>query len=326
MKTNILRAPRAPIIVSGWVTTTRLGLALLLTLMLLLAGCQQSGNATTSSGPSLKVLATTTFLADIAQNVAGKRLQVDSLLPPGVDPHGFEPTPSDVRRIADADVLIIHGQGLEEFLARPLGASRPPSASTIEASAGLVPKQRSGAPTVSGEADMHYWLDPNLAQTYVDNIEKGLVAADPAGATEYQANARQYKQQLQDLDAWIRNQVVTLSPERRLLVTDHEALGYYADRYDFRVVGAVVPSVTPGSQPSAQSLAALVTKIKETGAPAVFLEQGSNAQLAEQVARETGAKMAPELYVHYTSPPGGPAPTYIEMLKYDTSVIVQALR
>ena len=301
-------------------------LCLFLVCATLLAGCslsQASASGTPRGG--LRVLATTTFLADIAQHVAGDRLRVASLLPVGTDPHAFEPTPGDARQIADADVLIVHGQGLEESLARLLAAR--PKGTIVEASAGLVPKQR-GSDTPGGqqgEADMHFWLDPNLAQTYVANIEKGLAAADPAGASTYEASAKAYSQQLKDVDAWIRSQVATVPPERRLLVTDHETLGYYADRYGFKLVGAVVPSVSPDSVPSAQSLAGLVEQIKATKAPAVFLEEGSNRQLAEQVARETGVKVVPGLYSHFISEPNGPAPTYIDMLKYDTTVIVTAL-
>ena len=300
-------------------------LALVLAVALLLSAClgQRSLPPAGQSSQGLKVLATTTFLADIAQNVAGDRLQVASLLPVGVDPHGFEPTPSDIRQIADSDVLIVHGQGLESFLSKPLSTSRRPNATTIEASAGLAPKQRDGQ---AGEADMHFWMDPNLALTYVENIRKGLAAADPAGAQDYDMKARAYLQKIKDLDAWIQVQVAAVPAARRLLVTDHEEFGYYAERYGFRVVGAVVPSVNPDAAPSAQSLAALTERLKSTGAPALFLEEGSSRQLAEQVARESGVKVAPGLYTHYLSDAKGPAPTYIEMLKYDTGVIVQALR
>lgn len=299
-------------------------LALILALATLLAGCARLGGLGPVAGGDrgLSVVATNTFLADIAQNVAGDRLKIASLLPVGVDPHGFEPTPSDVRRVADCDVLIVHGQGLEDSLSGLLSTSRRPNATTVEASAGLVPKQRGQG----GEADMHYWMDPNLALTYVENIKKGFSAADPDGAGIYEANARAYSQKLKDLDAWIRGEVSTVPPGRRLLVTNHEELGYYADRYGFQVVGAVVPSVNPESSPSAQSLAGLAEQIKKTGAPAVFLEEGDSRQLAEQVARESGAKLAPGLYTHYLSDPKGPAPTYVDMLKYDTTVIVQALR
>ncbi|MHB1134979.1 MAG: metal ABC transporter solute-binding protein, Zn/Mn family [Chloroflexota bacterium] len=299
-----------------------LWLALGLLCGLLLAGCDLTGTRREAgTGAGLKVLATTTFLTDIAQQVAGSRYQVASLIPPGTEPHAFTPTPADLRLVADADVLIVHGQGLEQFMERSLAGERRADAATIEAAAGLQPKARG-----ADEADMHFWMDPNLALTYVENIRLGLSAADPAGASLYEANARAYAQQLRDLDVWIRAQIESVPQARRLLVTDHEELGYYADRYGLQLVGAVMPSVAPGSAPSAQALANLVAQVKRTGAPALFVGQDANPQLAQQVANEAGIKVAPPLYTHSLSAPGGPAASYLEMLRYDTNVIVQALR
>jgi manganese/iron transport system substrate-binding protein len=121
-------------------------------------------------------------------------------------------------------------------------------------------------------------------------------------------------------------QVAQIPAERRLLVTNHESFGYFADRYGFRIVGAIVPSVSTGAAPSAQQLAMLVDRIKATGAPAVFLETGANPQLADQLAQETGVRVVTGLYTHSISAPDGPAPTYLEMLRYNTQAIVEALK
>jgi ABC-type Zn uptake system ZnuABC Zn-binding protein ZnuA len=294
-----------------------------------LPACAPAGpSAQPAGGAPLAVLATETFLADIAQNVAGDRLKVAALLPVGTDPHSFEPAPQDVAKVAASQVLIVNGGGLESFLSKLLdnaGGQRL----VIVASAGLT-SRTPGAGEISNAdhptGDPHFWLDPIMVVKYVDNIRAGLSQADPAGAAVYAKNAEAYSAQLKELDTWIAAQVQQIPPERRLLVTNHENLGYYADRYGFKIVGAVVPSFSSDASPSAQQLAQLVNAIKASGAPAVFLETSSNPQLAQQVAQETGIKVVADLYTHSISPPGGPAPSYIEMMRYDTRAIVDALK
>lgn len=297
-------------------------------LIALAAGCRP---APASPVAGLQVLAVETFLADIAQNVAGDRLQVEALLPIMADLHSFEPTPSDVARIAASDVLIINGGGLEDALMK-LVPQTGKKRLIIEASAGLKSRTASEAELTGEhehdehEGDPHFWLDPNYVIRYVENIRDGLSQVDPNGATVYAANAEAYIQQLRELDRWIAAQVAAIPEERRLLVTDHESFGYFADRYGFRIIGAVVPSLSTGASPSAQQLARLVEQIKATRVPAIFLEAGSNPQLVEQIARETGAKVVTGLYSHSISDASGPAPTYIEMMRYNTRAIVEALR
>ena len=276
---------------------------------------------------SLRVLAVETFLADIAQNVAGTRVHVDALISVGVDPHDFEPTPADVRKVADSQVLIVNGAGLEEFLAKLL-ANAGGKRIVIEAAAGL----KSRTPTTNEildpdhPGDPHFWLDPNNVIKYVENIRDGLSQADPAGAAAYQANAEAYSAQLKVLDTWIAEQVKPIPPARRLLVTNHESFGYFADRYGFRIVGTIVPSVSPDASSSAQQLAVLVNQIKAAKAPAIFLETGTNPQLARQIAQETGVQVVTELYTHSTTNAQGPAPTYIGMMEYNVQTIVSALK
>jgi ABC-type Zn uptake system ZnuABC Zn-binding protein ZnuA len=300
----------------------------LILLMMVLTACQptsrvaQSGEAQTA----LKVVAAETFLADIAQNVAGNRVKIAALMPGGVDPHGFEPTPTDVAKIADSNVLIVNGAGFEEFLANLLenaGGQRV----VIEAAAGLTPREpKVGEYAGEHESDPHFWLDPNNVIKYVENIRDGLSQADPGGAATYTANAEAYLAKLKELDHWIADRVKEVPKANRKLVTNHESFGYFADRYGFQVIGTVMPSVSTGASPSAQQLAALIDHIKATGAKAIFLETGTNPQLAEQVAKETGSKVVTNLYSHSITDAGGPAPTYIEMMKANTEAIVSALK
>jgi ABC-type Zn uptake system ZnuABC Zn-binding protein ZnuA len=198
----------------------------------------------------------------------------------------------------------------------------------IEAAAGLTSRQPHTGEVVDPDhvGDPHFWLDPNNVIKYVENIRDGLSKVDPGGAATYRANADAYIAKLKDLDRWITDRVKEVPQANRLLVTNHESFGYFADRYGFNIIGTVMPSVSTGSAPSAQQLAQLIDHIKATGAKAIFLETGTNPQLAEQVARETGSKVVTNLYSHSITEANGPAPTYLDMMKFNTNAIVDALK
>jgi ABC-type Zn uptake system ZnuABC Zn-binding protein ZnuA len=321
-------------------------------------------------GSALKVLAVETFLADMAQNVAGNRLKVVTLLPIGADPHSFDPTPADVVKAADCNILFVNGAGFEGFLDKLLqnvgGVHR-----VIVASEGLTVRTKSEDEAAEADedhdrhesdhphhahhaqetdhhhgsdsgheadhahhdqhhhhhdGDPHFWLAPPNVIRYVENIRDGLIQADPDGKTSYAANADAYIAQIVELDRWIEDQVKQIPVKRRLLVTNHESLGYFADLYGFEIIGAVIPSVSTDASPSARELAHLVERIKATGTRAIFMETGANPQLSKQVAKETGVEVVAELHIHSITEPGGPAPTYIEMMKYNVTTIVDALK
>ncbi len=273
---------------------------------------QSNGGTLEESGP--KVLAVESFLADIAQSVAGERFDVEVLIPSGSDPHTFQPTPKDVTKIANSQVLIANGAGLEEWLQEILdnaGGERL----VIEASEGL-----SGS--LSRPGDPHFWLDPNNVIHYAEEIRDGYILVDPAGEAVFIQNTTDYILQLEELDSWIAGQVEQIPSERRMLVTNHESFGYFADRYGFIIIGTIIPNVSTGSSPSAQQLVELIEAIKATSTAAIFLESGTNPELAEQVAREAGVKVIKGLLTDSVSPPGG----YIDMMKYNTLAIVEALK
>ena len=283
-----------------------------------------SPTATTSSS---NVLAAETFLADMAQNVAGDKMKIDALMPLGVDPHEFEPTPADIKKISDSRILILNGAGFEESMEKVI-AKAGGKHITIEASQGLTSRTL-GANEIrdaSHPGDPHFWLAPNNTIKYVENIRDGLSQADPTNAATYATNANAYIAQLKELDQWIASQVSQVPTEHRVMVTNHESLGYFADRYGFKIVGTVIPSVSTGASPSAQQLAQLIDRIKTSKAPAIFLETGANPQLAKQLAQDTGIKVVTDLYTHSITEKNGPAPTYIEMMKHNTTTIVNALK
>ncbi len=277
---------------------------------------------TDSSNSGLAVLASTTFLADIAQNVAGARTQVEALLPFGADPHSYQLTPQDVAKIADSDLLIINGAGFERFLDNALGATGG-ERTVVEASAGLKALTRGQAEKM--EVDPHFWLDPNNVTVYVANIRDGLSQLDPGGAEKYQANAEAYIEQLHALDAWIIEQVSAIPVERRLLVTNHDSLGYFARRYGFTLIGTVVPGFSSDAAPSAQQMAALIDQIKASGAPAVFLDAAESSTLADQIASDAGVTVVTDLHIGSLTD-GAPAGTYVDMMKYNVTQMVKALK
>ncbi|MFM8321381.1 MAG: metal ABC transporter substrate-binding protein, partial [Chloroflexota bacterium] len=273
------------------------------------------------------------YLADLAQNVAGQRLKIETLIPLGLDPHAFEPTPADVARIAESQALIANGAGFEAWLDETLenaGGQRE----LIIASTGLTPRTPQPGEHAAEEAgdhaheegDPHFWLDPQNAIRYVENIRDGLAQLDPPGKAEYERNAQAYITQLQALDGELAAQLQKIPPERRLMVTNHESFGYFADRYGLRIVGALLPSVSSNAAPSAGELAALIEAIRSAGAPAIFLETGANPKLAEQLAEETGVKVVTGLYTHSLSAADGPAPSYLAMMRYNAAAIAGALQ
>lgn len=289
------------------------------------AGC--GGAETTTETGALDVVASVSYLADVAQNVAGDRFEVRSLVPLETDPHSFEPTPSDLRAVAEADLVIVNGGGLEGPLLKTL-ENAGGEATIVDASAGLASRtpQPGEPPLESSGTDPHFWLDPVLVKTYAANIADAFAKADPAGAAAYAANAAAYTKQLDELDAWIAAQVATVPAADRQLVMNHASHGYFADRYGFTVVGTVIPSVGTGETPTAKQLSELTAAIRESGAKAIFVEIEENPDLARQIAGETGIAVVDDLLDHSLTEPDGAAPTYLDMMRFDTRRIVEALK
>ena len=295
-------------------------IVLLTVIALILPACSPAQSA--NSSQQLRALAAETFLADIAQNIAGERLKIDILLPLGLDPHAFQPTPQDVTRIAESQLLIINGAGFEGWLAKTLDNAGGQH-TVIEAAAGLISRKPGAGEVLDPDhnGDPHFWLDPANVVTYAENIRDGLIAADPDGKAAYTQNAEKYITQLKELDQWIQSQVNLIPPEKRLLVTNHESFGYFADRYGFTIIGTVIPSTSSEAAPSAKQMAGLIDRIRQNNVKAIFLETGANPQLAEQIAQETGIQVITNLYTHSITAANGEAPNYIAMMKHNVNLL-----
>jgi manganese/iron transport system substrate-binding protein len=291
---------------------------------LLLAAC--GNGAPTASIGSLKVVASTTIVGDVVAQLGGELIDLTVLFPPGADPHTFEPRPQDIAAISDADVVVVSGLGLEESLQPALEANA--KGVVVRASDGIQLLALAGNEHTGEDhagSDPHTWTDPNNVIIWTQNIAAALAEADPANSDSYQTNAEAYTASLLDLDAWIRSEVAQIPPERRKLVTDHRAFGYFANEYGFEQIGALVGSFSTNASPSAQEIAALEDTIRAQNVPAVFIGKTVNPELAGQVARDTGTKLV-LVYTGSLSQPGGEADSYLKFMRYNVKAIVEALK
>lgn len=296
---------------------------LFLLLSVLLAACQPTAP---TGDNQIEALATTSIVADVVQQVGGDVINVTALLPPGSDPHSFQPAPRDMALVSEADIIFANGAGLEEFL-QPLIDSAGASARVVEVSTGITLLEAPAGEEDEHEehaGDPHTWVDPNNVLVWVENIRAALTELTPEHAAEFQANAERYTAELRELDAWIRDQVATIPQENRLLVTDHLVYGYFAERYGFEQVGALIPGFSTASAPSARELAQIETAILQYHVPAIFIGEATSTALAQRVADDTGVSLV-KLYHASLTEPGGDAPTYIDMMRYNVSAITSAL-
>jgi ABC-type Zn uptake system ZnuABC Zn-binding protein ZnuA len=296
-----------------WAALLAAGLAALLA-----AGCSGSGGAGDGDGrgDGLRVVATTTQVADLVANVGGDRVRVTSLLKPGIDAHDYEPSPADIDAIARADLVVQNGVGLEEWLGDTIESSGF-AGPVVDASQGVRLRQ------VDGEADPHIWQDPGNARRMAANIERGLAAAEPADASAFAANLAAYTKELEALDAEVERQIDSLANTK--VVTNHDAFGYYLDRYGLELVGSVIPSFDTSAELSGRDIRDLVAKIRATGVKAIFSETSLPPRAAETIGREAGVKVVvgdDALYGDALGPPGSDGDTYLKMIRHNTATIV----
>ncbi len=297
--------------------------------------CSSQSESSSSKG-NLKIVATTTIVGDVVAQVGGDLIDLSILLPVGTDPHGFDPTPQDIAKVAEADIVFASGAGLEEFLDN-LIESAGAADRVIHLSEGVdflmfegeehedEGEDHDGEEHQHEGIDPHTWTNPNNVMVWVHNIEHKLGEADPGNVEVYAANAAAYLDELQALEAWIREQVAQVPVENRKLVTDHAVFGYFTDEYGFEQVGALVPGYSTLAEPSAQELAAIEDSIRELDVKAVFVGNTVNPALAERVAADTGTQLV-FIYSGSLSESGGDADSYLAYMRYNTTAFVDALK
>jgi zinc/manganese transport system substrate-binding protein len=277
----------------------------------------------------LRVVSTTTILADLSRQVGGARVESISLIGAGIDPHTWQPTPDDVRMIASARLVVVNGLGYEGWLDQLIAAAGVPRERVVVASAGIEGMTAGAHAHASGHAhgsdqDPHAWHDVKNAMRYVANLRDAFSAADPAGAADFAAWSDLYLAQLRVLDGWIRKQIATLPPERRVLVTSHDALAYFGRAYGLEVVP--VEGITTGQEPDPARFADLIALLRRRGVPAVFIETTASPKVVGRLGAEAGARLGGTLFSDSLDRPGRPADTYLGMFAHNVRTMVSALK
>ncbi|MDE0449231.1 MAG: metal ABC transporter substrate-binding protein [Spirochaetaceae bacterium] len=304
------------------------------------------------AGDRVLVVATTNIVGDIVGRVGGELISLSVLMPPGADPHTFQPTPRDAHLLADAAVLFTNGAGLEaEFLGDLISSAEPRMVVDLTAHLPLIrlgdehddhdedehddhdedehdhdedEDDHEGHAHHHGEFDPHVWMDPTLVARWADEIAEVLAGIDPAHEAEYAARANELGAELDTLDAWIMDQVEAVPRDRRVIVTDHDVMGYFAQRYGFELLDSVVPGFSTVAEPSARHLAELREVLAEHAVPAIFVGTTVNPQMAESIAADLGIAIVP-IYTGSLSEAGGPADTYDRFMRTNVERIVTAL-
>ena len=286
------------------------------------------------AGETLQVVATSNLIADVVANVGGDAIELVALLPTGADPHSYTATPADLRAVNDAALIFVNGLGLEETLS-PVLDSLDPGIPVVTVNRDVsthtlgdeedADSDHADDDHGHGGTDPHTWMDVANVMLWVDTIADALSAVSPEHASEFAANAQAYQADLTALADEVDAMVAELPVAQRKLVTDHDALGYFAAAHDFEIVGLVISSFSTLSSPSAQQLAALQDQITTENVHAIFVSTTVNPQLAEQIATDLGIQVVP-LYIGSLSDQAGPAASYLDFMRYNTTAIVTALK
>src|SRR3984893_4457008 len=286
----------------------------------LFLACASAWQAMAQSPEKLPVVATFSILADFARNVGGERIEVTALVGPNGDTHVYEPKPADAAKLGAARLSVVNGLGLEGWIDRLIKASGA-KAPVVVATERIKPQQMREEGRV--ELDPHAWQSIADAKIYVANIRGGLIAADPEGASAYRANADNYLRKLDALEKEVTVEIAKIPPERRQIITTHDAFGYFGTAYGFRFIAP--EGVSTETEASARDVAKIIRQIKAQKIPAVFLENVTDPRLVRTIAAESGTTVGGTLYSDALSPPDGPASTYIDMMRNNVRELAAAL-
>lgn len=269
-----------------------------------------------------EVIATNSLVGDWVKSIGGAKIPVRVIVGPNQDAHTYEPTPEDVRALAEASVIFASGAGFEPWLPDLIRSSKT-NAVLVDLSLSVPLRQ---APGSAHDVDPHYWNDVGRVLAALPSIREALSNADPARRVFFDGQEKEYSQRLKSLDTWVRSVVQAVPADRRKIVTAHDSIGYWAAAYGFRVVGNIFGSLTTeAADPSARHVRELVKAIQAEKVPAVFAENFGTSRLIHRVAEEAGVRLGPPLYTDALGPPGSPASSYEELVRHNTLAIVEAL-
>jgi zinc/manganese transport system substrate-binding protein len=292
----------------------------------ILAGCLvlagSSLPAAAQGASKLKAVATFSILGDLVRQVGGERVEVTTLVGPNGDAHVYSPTPADGRRLAEAAIVFTNGLQFEGWIDRLIQSSGT-RAVKVEAAKGVKPQKGENGDHDHGGFDPHAWQNIGNARIYVANIRDALIAADPAGQAAYEAKAADYLTRLDAIESEVKSLVADIPPERRRIITSHDAFRYFEDAYGIDFVAP--QGVSTEAEASAKDVARIIQQIRREKIAAVFVENISDARLMERIAKETGAKIGERVYSDALSDPSGPAGTYIDMMRHNIRAFSAAL-
>ncbi len=269
----------------------------------------------------IEVVATTDIVGDVVSNIGGNKINLSVLIPAGTSPHTFQPRPADLAEISSADVVFINGAGLEEFMGSVM-KNIVSGVKVVSLSEGI--KLRKSV-TEKGEPDPHVWFSPVNVIYWIKKIDETLSGLDAANKNYYSENASSYIKKIMKLDKWVAVKLSGIPLRKRRLVTDHFFLGYFADRYNFKVFGTIYKSSSTAAEPSARDISELISSMRKNRIPAVFIGKFSNMRIAREIARDTKAALVP-IYTGTLDPPGGEVDTYEKLIRYDVSEIAENLK
>jgi len=295
-------------------------------LLALSAACTNGGGG--SDDGRLRVVTTVSPITSLAENIGGTRIKLQGLIPEGVNSHTYEPPVSDVRVLADADLIIMNGLKLEEPTLELAEANKQADAVILlVGEETLTPaeyKYDFSFPESEGKPNPHLWPNPALSLEYATLIHDKLVLLDPDNANYYDANFQELKRRLEALDEAMRTAAATVPEENRRLLTYHDSWAYWADRYGFQVIGAIQPS--DFAEPSAKEVADLIDQVKKEGVPAIFGSEVFDSPVLEQIAGETGAEYVDDLRDDdLPGEPGGDLHSYIGLMSQNMRIMMPAL-
>ena len=280
--------------------------------------------ASADAADKIKAVASFSILGDMVKQVGGDRIELATLVGPDGDAHVFEPTPSDAKTLAGAQILFMNGLGFEGWMER-LEKSSGFKGKVVVASTGVAPRpmveEEGGKPETI--TDPHAWQSLANGKLYVANIRHGLIAADPEGKAIYEANAAKYLDEIGAEDEAVKAALAKLPEDRRKIITSHDAFGYFGAAYGLKVIAP--EGVSTEAEASAKDVAKIIRQIRSEHIPAVFMENITDHRLLDQIAKETGAKIGGTLYTDALSPPDGPAPTYLDMFRNNVGALATAL-
>ena len=271
----------------------------------------------------ISAVATFSILGDLVKNVGGDRVDVVTLVGPDGDAHVYSPTPGDARKLAAAKIVFVNGLSLEGWMTRLIEASGTRSPIVTVTNGITARKMEDESEPGRLVIDPHAWQSVANAKIYVANIRDGLAAIDPAGKAIYDANTATYLGKLDQLEKEVRATIAGIPADRRKVITTHDSLGYFGDAFGVKFISP--ERVSTDSEASARDVAKIIAQIRREKIPAVFMENITDPRLMREIARETGAATGGTLYSDALSAPGGPAATYIEMMRHNVRELIKAL-